>query len=123
MDFASMEGRSDVNPALNQAFLWSPTLDSSTDSSMAIPVDVSLDQPVDASEEIQIASTNLDAGPPPAFGASIPVLLPDNLWLAADVVNLSSMHLSQEQTYALNASIKFQEIPHSIPYFRTGDQF
>ncbi len=106
-DFSSMEDQSDVNPALNQALLWSPTLASTTDSSMAIPGDIDLGQPVDASEEIRMTSTDLDAGSLFTFVTSIPVFAPNDLRLMADVINLSLVHLSQEQICALNASVKF----------------
>ncbi len=43
------------------------------------------------------------------------VLVPDDVRLSADVINLSDVRLSEDQLAILNASVKFREVPKDIP--------
>ncbi len=50
-----------------------------------------------------------------AFGDLIPVLKRDDVRLAADVVNLSSVSLTANQLTALNLGVKFHQSPSNMP--------
>ncbi len=53
---------------------------------------------------------------PAPFGALIPVLEPNDSRLSADVINLSSIRLSDQQIAAIQTSVKFRKTPSSVPY-------
>ncbi len=46
----------------------------------------------------------------------IPILEPNDIRLAADVVNLSSIRLSEQQLNALNGMVKFHQSPQKVPF-------
>ncbi len=49
------------------------------------------------------------------FGSLIPTLVPDDVHLLPDVVNLSTVHLTEAQLSVLNGTVKFHETPRSFP--------
>ncbi len=56
------------------------------------------------------------SAPLPPAGSMIPVLSRNDIRLNSDVVNLSTTRLTANQSRALNLTLKFCQIPKSVPY-------